>query len=120
MEKLVPPQDLVVEKVVLSFGINSRANKCRETTVKNLQGALRSAKRKFPYAEVWIPLVNFSEGLPEEEKENLQTLNDHIERNMPYIDLLPDYEFSTGDDDVHWTTDTAQAMFNHWMRALNS
>lgn len=120
MEKTVPPQDLVVEKVVLSFGINSRANKSKETTVKNLQGALRTIKRKFPYAEIWVPLINFSEDLPDEEKENLQILNDHIERNMPYIAPLPQDRFHTEGDDVHWTVDTAQAMFDHWMSVLNS
>lgn len=119
MEKTRPPQDLVVEKVVLSFGINSRANKCKETTVKNLQGALRSAKKKFPYAEIWIPLLNFSEDLPDDEKQNLQILNDHIERNMPFIAPLPQDRFQTQEDDIHWTVGTAQAMFGHWMATLN-
>lgn len=45
MEKTVPLQDLVVEKRVLSFGINSRSNKSKETTVKNMQGALGSTKQ---------------------------------------------------------------------------
>lgn len=120
MEKTTPPPDLVVEKIILSFGINSRANKSKETTVKNLQGALRSAKRKFPYAEIWVPLINFSPNLPTEEKENLQTLNEHLIRNMPYIPLLPEEDFETELDDVHWTSDTARAMFEHWMVTLNS
>ncbi|KAL3965733.1 hypothetical protein ACER0C_031832 [Sarotherodon galilaeus] len=120
MEKTTPPPDLVVEKIILSFGINSRANKSKETTVKNLQGALRSAKRKFPYAEIWIPLINFSPNLPREEQENLQTLNEHLIRNMPYIPLLPEEDFETELDDVHWTSDTARAMFEHWMATLNS
>lgn len=120
MEKTIPPPDLVVEKIVLSFGINSRASKSKETTVKNLQGALRSAKRRFPYAEIWIPLINFSPNLPIEEKENLQTLNEHLIRNMPYIPLLPAADFETELDDVHWTSDTARAMFEHWMATLNS
>lgn len=53
--------------------------------MKNVQAALRTAKRRFPYAEVWVPLVNFSPELPEDERENL--LNSHIERNMPFIPL---------------------------------
>lgn len=120
MEKTRPPPDLVVEKIILSFGINSRANKSKETTVKNLQGALRSAKRRFPYAEIWIPLINFSPNLPAEEKDNLQTLNEHLIRNMPYIPLLPEADFETEIDDVHWTSDTARAMFEHWLSTLNS
>ncbi|KAE8283744.1 hypothetical protein D5F01_LYC17063 [Larimichthys crocea] len=67
MEKTAAPQDLVVEKIILSFGINGRENKCKETTVKNLQGAIRSAKRKFPYADVWVPMVNYSPVLPKDD-----------------------------------------------------
>lgn len=120
MEKTAPPPDLVVEKIILAFGINSRGNKSKETTVKTVQGALRSTKRKFPYAEIWIPQVNFSDALPVEEKENLQTLNEHIERNMPFIPLLPAEDFRTEVDDVHWTVETGSAMFDHWMAHLNS
>lgn len=119
LEKTTPPRDLVVEKVILSFGINGRQNK-GETTVKNVQGALRSAKRKFPYAEIWLPLINFSPNLPEEEKENLQMLNDHIERNMPFIPLVPMDRFNTEGDDIHWTAETAETVFDHWVSFLNS
>ncbi|PWA28941.1 hypothetical protein CCH79_00019464 [Gambusia affinis] len=110
VEKSRPVQGLVVEKVVLSFGINSRANKSRETTVKNLQGALRSTKRKFPYAQIWIPMVNYSSDLPEDERENLQILNEHIERNMPFIPPLPQERFGTELDDIHWTYETGKAI----------
>lgn len=58
MEK-TSPTGIMVEKIILAFGINSRAKKSKETAVKNVQGALRSAKRKFPYARIWVPLVNF-------------------------------------------------------------
>ena len=120
LEKTVPPNDVEVEKLVLSFGINSRGNKSKETTVKNVQGAIRAAKRKFPYSEIWIPLVNFSRDLPAEERGNLQELNDHIMRNMPFIPLLPEADFVTEVDDIHWTKETGMAIFEHWMRVLNS
>ncbi|KAM7365193.1 hypothetical protein PAMP_010818 [Pampus punctatissimus] len=120
MEKTTPRQDLVVEKIILSFGINSRANKSKETTIKSVQGALRSAKRQFPYAEIWIPLVNFSTDLPQDEQDNLLILNEHLERNMPHIPLLPERKFDTEMDDIHWTVETGTAMFNHWMDFLNA
>ncbi len=120
MEKTDPPQDLVVEKIVLAFGINSRSNKSKETTIKTMQGALRSAKRQFPYADIWIPLINFSSELPQDEQNNLQILNEHLERNMPFIPLLPEGKFQTGPDDVHWTAETGEAMFQHWMDFLNA
>lgn len=119
MRKTVAPQDLVVEKVVLSFGINSRGNKPKETTVKNVQAAIRATRTRFPYAEVWVPLVNFSRTLPAEEQENLQTLNDHMERNMSFIPLLPEGQFQTEDDGIHWTVETGRAMFEHWSSILN-
>ncbi|XP_078022163.1 uncharacterized protein LOC144462221 [Epinephelus lanceolatus] len=119
MEKTCPPSDVTVELIVLAFGLNSRANKSKETTVKNVQGAIRSTKKRFPYAKIWIPLVNFSTELPQEEQENLHTLNEYLERNQNYIPLLPEDEFSTETDDVHWTTHTGEAMFQHWMSALN-
>ncbi|KAM7396088.1 hypothetical protein PAMP_019160 [Pampus punctatissimus] len=120
MEKTVPPQDLVVEKIILSFGINSRGNKCKETTVKSLQGAIRLAKRQFPYADVFVPMVNYSAALPDNEKENLDMLNSHLEQNMVYIPLLPENRFKTVSDNVHWTEATGRAMFVHWMAHLNA
>lgn len=119
IEKTCPPRDMVVEKIILSFGINSRENKSKETTIKNLQAAVRSAKKKFPYAEIWIPLVNYSTNLPMEEQLNLQTLNEHIRKNMGFIRLLPSHLFQTEADDIHWTEETGKAMFQHWWRELN-
>lgn len=119
MEKTIPPEILVAENVVLSFGINSRENKSKETTVKNVQGALRSMKHKFPYAEIWIPLINFSPALRPEEKTNLDILNEHIRQNMPFIPLLPEEKFQTEQDNIHWTSETGKAMFAHWVTFSN-
>lgn len=111
---------LVVEKVVLSMGINSRKNRPKETTIKNLQAAVRAIKNRFPYTQFWIVLTNFSPNLHQVEKQNLQTVNDHIHRNMPYIPLLPGQLFRTEFDDIHWTRETASAMLEHWISHLNS
>lgn len=108
-----------VEKVVLSFGLNSRAQNVKATTVKQLQAAFRTAKKAFPHAELWIPLVNFSTSLPGKEREGLRLLNGHLERNMPFIPLLPEDEFQTEKDHVHWTSQTAKAMLRHWAKCLN-
>ena len=105
--------------MILSFGINSRENKSKETTIKNLQGPIRSARNKFPYAEILIPLVNFSTNLPIEEQRNLQTLNDYIQQNTGFIHLLPQHLFQTEEDNVHWTKEKGEAMLRHWWRELN-
>lgn len=119
LRKTVPPQGLVVEKMVLSFGINSRANKPKETTIKNVQAAVRAARTRFPYAEIWVPQINFSENLPAEDKSNLQVLNDYIYRNRVHIPLLDEDLFHTEEDDIHWTAETGEAMFQHWTSFLN-
>lgn len=110
---------LLVEKVVICGGISSRGQKVKETTVKQLQNALRTAKKRFPYAEIWIPLVNYSTNLPVQEQRNLIKLNAHIYKNMPYIPQLPDASFHTDQDNIHWTRETGKAMLEHWTRFLN-
>ena len=111
---------LVVERVVLSFGINNRGNKPRETTIKNLQATTRAVKNKFPYAQFWIVLINFSPELDQVEQQNLVTLNGYIHKNMPFVPLLPDRLFRTESDHVHWTAETARYMMEHWVEHLNS
>ncbi|KAK2811578.1 hypothetical protein Q5P01_000179 [Channa striata] len=113
------PRQEWVEKVVLAFGLNSRAQKAKETAVKQMQAALRVAKNKFPFAEIWIPLVNFSSSLPPDEVDTLQKLNAHVSRNMPFIEPLGDGDFQTEEDQIHWTQATARAMFRHWCSFLN-
>lgn len=110
---------VLVEKVLISCGLNSRGQKFKETTVKQLQTALRMAKRRFPYAEIWIPLVNYSTDLPEREQRNLIQLNAHLYKNMPYLHQLPDSKFQTEQDNVHWTRETGKAMLDHWCTILN-
>lgn len=108
-----------VEKVVLSFGINSRDQRAKETAVKQMQAALRTAKTAFPFAELWIPLINFSSDLPTKQQGTLQILNGHITRNMPFIPLLDRKKFKTENDNIHWTKETATEMLQHWGRVLN-
>ena len=112
-------EGLVVEKLILSFGINSRAN-AKETTIKNTQGALRAARERFPSADIRIQQVNFVKTLPPAEQDNLRIFNEHLERNMPYIPLLPESQFRTVADQIHWTAETGKAFFDHWLVTLNA
>lgn len=108
-----------VEKIILSFGICSRDQKARETTVKQLQSMLRVAKLNFPEAEIWVPQINFSAHLSDREKYNLTHMNTYIALLGKYIALLPSTHFHTETDNVHWTNETAKAMFDHWCVHLN-
>lgn len=108
-----------VEVIVLAFGINHRAQKRKETGVKELQRALKATKEKFPRASIWIPLINYSKALPFEEQIILNGLNAHIRRNMPFLPALPNTKFQVEDDQIHWTPDCAKAMLQHWSDHLN-
>ena len=110
---------VAVEKLVLSFGLNSRGQKAKETAVKQLQAALKAAKDKFPHAQIWIPEINFSSRLCRDEQATLKLLNNHILKNMPYLPALDYNHFQTEVDNVHWTKETARAMLKHWYECLN-
>lgn len=110
---------LTVEKLVLAFGINCRGQRAKETAIKQMQGAFRAAKKYFPYAEIWIPVINYSPGLPLVERNTLRMLNAHLIRNQPFIPALQNSAFHTESDYVHWTRGTARAMLQHWVAYLN-
>lgn len=108
-----------VEKIVLAFGINHRAQKAKVTAVKQLQRALKKAHDCFPRARIWVPVINFSKALKWDEQMALQALNKHIKKNVHFIVPLPEKEFSVMSDRIHWTPATAKAMFDHWVKELN-
>ena len=112
-------QNQSVEKIVLSFGINSRHSKPKETSIKQLQMAVRATKKKYPQAEIWIPIINYSHELRDSEKRNLSQLNDHISRNYTHIPPIPQEQFETQPDKIHWTRTTANVILNHWTQTLN-
>lgn len=109
-----------VKEVILSLGINNRQQRPKETSIKQLTGAIRTAKKKFPNAQIYVPLINFSYNLSPKEKDNLHTLNTYMMHHTKYIPLLPDRDFKTESDHIHWTTETGANMLQHWMEHLNS
>lgn len=110
---------VTVEKVLISCGLNCRGQKIKETAVKQLQTAIRMAKRRFPYAEIWVPIINYSTNLPNSEQRDMIQLNTHIFKNLPHVIQLTEDMFHTERDNVHWTKETAQAMLDHWVSELN-
>lgn len=105
-------------RVVLSLGINSRAQNAKDTTVKQTQAALRTGKIRFPAAQIWVPIVNFSVLLPLKKQNQLNTLNSHIQANMQFIPALTRGDFHTEGDNIHWTKRTAEHMLQHWLDHL--
>lgn len=118
IKKATVVQDVMVEQVILSFGICDSKNKPKETTWKACMKARRACVDRFPLAAIWVPLVNYSVALPQEEQENLDTFNIMLKERPFHISLLPRNKFQTVDQ-VHWTRDTGRAMLDHWTRMLN-
>ena len=108
-----------VKTLILSFGLNNRHQKPRETTIKQLQGAVRTAAAKFPGACILIPEVNFSPSFPLQQRLNLRVLNDHIKNYCMFIPRLPTTDFETEKNNVHWSSHTASRMLHHWMYQLH-
>ena len=112
-------QNSKVEKVLLSVGINNKDQHPKRTAIKQLQSMVRVTKSTFPAAEIWIPLINYSQNLEPQQKSNLEEINSHILRNMPHVPKLPEGDFRTTRDDIHWTERTADKMLGHWLQHLN-
>ena len=107
------------EKVVLAFGINHRSQKVKETAIRQMLAALRTARDRMPHAEIWVPMINFSPALPPGERENIRRMNEYILDHLRFIPPLPYHLFDTQEDLVHWTEDTARNMLKHWFQYLN-
>lgn len=106
--------DTSVEIVILSFGLNNRCQKTRQTTIKQMQRAMKVAKQRFPLATIWVPLINFCRALPHQEQTNIHDLNVYIQTNYNFITALSWTRFSTERDKIHWTHETASHMLTHW------
>ncbi|XP_045898014.1 uncharacterized protein LOC123965584 [Micropterus dolomieu] len=108
----------MVQKLILSFGINNRAQNIQNTTIKQLQRAVRMAKLAFPRATVMVPEINFSRTLPQPDQDNLRELNLYITTNQPFLPALSGRDFATERDGIHWSRSTAKRMLDHWLDSL--
>lgn len=105
------------EKVVLAFGLNHRDHK-PDTAIKQLQGAIRAAKKKWKQSEIWIPELNIPDTMSSEQKNTLTALNNYIKKNTSYIPALSHTDYVLTDA-IHWNKETAKAVLDHWATHLN-
>lgn len=108
----------MVEKVILSFGINNRTQMA-QTAIKELQRLHRTASIKFPQADIWIPVISFSRSLPQRDQIHLHALNKYIKSNYQSIPELSRSQFSVERDGFHWTHTTAARLLEHWSQSVN-
>jgi len=107
------------ELLIFSLGINNRAQRCIELTIKEIHRTYRMARSRLPHTDLYFPLVNFSKNLPLDEQVHLEKMNKYIRDTLISIEELPREDFEVEEDRIHWTAGTAKAMLNHWMNRLN-
>lgn len=107
------------EVLMLSFGINNRTQRCISTTEKEILRTYKTARARLPHTEIIVPLINFSQTLPEEEKAHLTAMNKYIRDNLHHVSALPSRDFRVENDMIHWTAGTARALLEHWMYFLD-
>jgi hypothetical protein len=119
VEKL--EQHPTVEKVVLSGGLNNCLSKqLALTSWKQLQQLLKMAESKFPNAILYVPIINYSDRLDKQQQSLLDQLNQKILEQCNYLPEISKLRFHTlPRDPVHWTSETANMIFNFWLDNLN-
>lgn len=108
------PRSEQVSKVILSFGLNNRNQGNPSILKKYLRGMLTTAKNTFPQAEVFIPVINISQNLPENIRQNVGILNHLIRGTGRQIPRLARKSFRTQIDEIHWTPQTAAEIWQNW------
>ncbi|KAK2863711.1 hypothetical protein Q7C36_002865 [Tachysurus vachellii] len=117
LEKL--PVHPHTQKIVISIGLNNRQQQPHKTAIRQLQGLWRMAKKAFPNATVYTPIIQFSDLLPIQEQRNLEAINKYIESHGNPLCELNKLLFKVERDCIHWTGITAQRMFDCWVDQLN-
>lgn len=105
--------------VVLSVGLNNKDHDPFQTSLKQLSVMHKEAKKTFPNATIYIPVISHSPLLTPQQKRNLKIINGYITTNFPTLLEIPQDTFHTTTDLIHWTSTTAELIFQHWCRQLN-
>lgn len=102
------PRSNSVTKVILSFGLNNKNQENTSLLKKDLHAMLVAAINTFPQAVILIPLIHYSQDLPENIKANIKVLNHLIEDTGHQIPRIKKESFFTERDNIHWTPQTAR------------
>ncbi|GAA6106737.1 uncharacterized protein LOC105009030 isoform X1 [Tachysurus ichikawai] len=117
--KYKTPTSMDTQRVVLSFGLNDRTTKYPALYQQQITKLIHAAGDTFPNATLHVPSVNFDRRLPHGSRANLDSLNRIIGATGLSIPILPRDGFQTLPDNIHWTLETANAMWEHWSKHLN-
>lgn len=100
--------------LILSVGVKNRHQEPQKTSIKRLRAVYRKDKSACPNSDIRFPLINYSQNLAKNQCI-LATINDHIKSHLLNLQPLPQQQFVTTEDDIHWTADTA-----NWCKYLHS
>lgn len=117
LDKIEP--NTSVEVLILSAGLFNKTQKRAETAVRELRRLMTTAKGKFPHAQIWLPLINFSNTLPRSEQLFLEKINHFILGHYQSLGAVPNDQFAVENDQIHWTRATAGLILDHWAATLN-
>ena len=110
------------EIVILSVGINDRANKPGVTTIPNLRRMAVRAGKFSSNSVIAIPEINYSDRLPVVEQDHITGTSKSLLdiRGIVVIPKLEESSFETNvSDNIHITPETANKMITHWLDHLN-
>lgn len=103
-----------VKKVILSFGINDMHTTNPSLIRKTLGSLYNASYTTFPNATIRIPLINYDSNLPAKMQENLAQINELLKTFNSFIPRMEKSKFNTTTDLIHWTTETANNIWQHW------
>ena len=73
----------------------------------------------FPNATIYIPFINFSDLLNPQQQTLLTTINNTIALKYNFIPEINPLLFRVNNDNIHWTTQTAEMLLRYWKEQLN-
>jgi len=108
------------EKIMLNVGINNRNSNPDSTSIRNFNTLVGHLTKCFPSSIIYFAEINFSASLYPHQRLNLSALNEAFKKQedllkIMFIDKFPHSEFKTEADNIHWTMETANLLFDHWV-----
>ena len=88
LRKYRVPSDMHPDYIILSVGINDRANNVNSTTIPAMPKLVARASKMFPGTIIVVPEMNCSGKLPECEIRNVNSLNAEL-RRTPQVVCAP-------------------------------
>ena len=107
-----------VKHLVLSIGINNRAQNAFSTANKDIRNLIYQANDKFPKAKLYYPEIANKLANTKE----MQNIKDFQKTwlSSPSISLLPSIKpIKTGADGIHWTWDSAKLLVDSWLTKIS-